>query len=1089
MRLSLGIKLGFWLALLGAGSTALTGYYVYDRSRNLLIQSSQEKLLTATQVLAQRFSGSLKNISADVGFIASLPLVQQIAGEPVNSASLRSQEKQLADIFSGLLAARKDYLQIRLIGTANHGRELVRADRLGKDGEKIAVIARGDLQEKAYYPYFFETLHLPAGQFYVSNISLNQEIGAHYAFDKPTIRLAMPIRSQDNVPFGIVVIDVDMQDLFDKLSANLPPALKILLTNHEGDYLINPDPAKTFGFDRGRQFLIQNDLPEIKPLLAGKIKQAMLKQANGKMLGFPSLMAFMRVPFGGINQQRYAILGLYTPLESVLADSKVLGLSVIQLTLLFIALATLIGLALARALAKPLNLMAQTVRQHVLGDPLESLPVERNDEVGDLARSFNAMTGRINEQMSAIQAAETRLQTQIDRMPVGLIVWDQDFRVMTWNPAATTIFGYTEAEALGKHPYEFIVPYEAKAAVDEIWDRLLKGGLTAQSVNENITKDGRTIICDWTNTPLKGPDGITTSVLSMVQDVTERKRTEFSLRLAASVFTHAREGIIITDASGSILDVNDTFTQITGYSREEALGQNLRTLNSGRHGPEFYAAMWRDLTSKGFWDGEIWNQRKNGEEFAEMITLSAVRDADKKTLNYVALFTDITPMKKHQQQLEHIAHYDALTNLPNRVLLADRMQQSMLHSQRSNKSLVVAYLDLDGFKAVNDTRGHNIGDELLITISQRMKAALREGDTLARIGGDEFVAVMVDLEQPQDYEPLLARLLKAASDPAIVGDTVLQVSASIGVTLYPQDGADADLLLRHADQAMYQAKLAGKNCYHLFDVAHDTAVVTQHESFERIRRGLEQREFVLFYQPKVNMRTGAVVGAEALIRWRHPERGLLQPAAFLPIIENHLISVTLGEWVIAEALAQMAEWQEAGLYLPVSVNIDALQLQQENFVERLSALLVAQPDVNPSQFELEILETSALEDMTQVSGVMQACHEIGVRFALDDFGTGYSSLTYLKHLPVKLLKIDKSFVRDMLSDVDDLAIVEGVIGLAAAFHREVIAEGVETTAHGTLLLSLGCELAQGYAIARPMEGADLPGWVANWRPDAAWKTS
>ena len=571
------------------------------------------------------------------------------------------------------------------------------------------------------------------------------------------------------------------------------------------------------------------------------------------------------------------------------------------------------------------------------------------------------------------------------------------------------------------------------------------------------------------------------------QQIEERTRTQSQLELAASVFSHAREGILITDNQGNIVEVNAMFTQITGYSREEAIGRNPRILlSSGRHEKAFFAARAQALQKHGHWVGEVWNRRKNGEDFAEMLTVSVVRDPAGAVLNYVALFTDITPLKKHQDELEHIAHYDALTGMPNRVLLADRLQQAMLQSQRRKSALAVAYLDLDGFKPVNDQHGHEVGDQLLVTLSQRMKASLRESDTLARIGGDEFVALLVDIGERRDCELLLSRLLQAAATPVRVDGALLQLSASIGVTLYPQDNADADQLVRHADQAMYLAKQAGKNRFHLFDVAQDAAIQSQRESLEHIRVALDRQEFVLYYQPKVNMRTGAIIGAEALIRWQHPERGLLAPAAFLPVIEGQPISIEIGEWVIQTALAQMALWRGAGLDIGVSVNIGALQLQQPGFVARLGTLLAAHPTVPAQSLELEILETSALEDMAQISEVMHACQAIGVRFALDDFGTGYSSLTYLKRLPAELLKIDQSFVRDMLTDVDDLAIVKGVIGLASAFRRSVIAEGVETVAHGQTLLALGCDLAQGYGIARPMPAADLPGWARQWRPDVGW---
>jgi diguanylate cyclase (GGDEF)-like protein/PAS domain S-box-containing protein len=568
----------------------------------------------------------------------------------------------------------------------------------------------------------------------------------------------------------------------------------------------------------------------------------------------------------------------------------------------------------------------------------------------------------------------------------------------------------------------------------------------------------------------------------------QRERADEQLRLAANVFAHAAEGITITGLDGKIIDVNDAFCRITGYSRDEVVGKNPNILSSGKQDAAFYADMWRSLVQQGHWHGEVWNRRKDGEVYAEMLTISTVRNAAGKPEQYVALFSDITASKQHQSQLEHIAHFDALTNLPNRVLLSDRMRQAMAQTLRRGQMLAMAYIDLDGFKRINDLHGHEVGDEVLVALAQRMKPILREGDSLARMGGDEFAAVLVDLPNVADSVPMLTRLLEAAAQPLTLGELTMQVSASIGVTFYPQtDEVDADQLLRQADQAMYQAKLAGKNRYHVFDNEQDRSVRGHHESLDHIRLALERNEFVLHYQPKVNMRTGQVVGAEALIRWQHPERGLLAPAVFLPVIEDHALSIDVGNWVIDTALAQMALWRTAGLHLPVSVNIGARQLQDPQFVSKLAAHLAAHPSVAPTDLELELLETSALEDVVRISKVIEACKHLGVHFSLDDFGTGYSSLTYLKRLPVGLLKIDQSFVRDMLDDPDDLAILDGVIGLARAFGRRVIAEGVETIEHGEMLLQLGCEHAQGYGVARPMPADRIPAWASSWQPDVLWK--
>lgn len=574
---------------------------------------------------------------------------------------------------------------------------------------------------------------------------------------------------------------------------------------------------------------------------------------------------------------------------------------------------------------------------------------------------------------------------------------------------------------------------------------------------------------------------------ALEKEIAQRKRSDEQLRLAANVFTHAAEGIFVTDLQGHIVEVNNAFTHITGYPRDMVLGQNPRFMNSGHQDKAFYSAMWRSLIQTGHWQGEVWNRRRSGEVYAEMLTISTVLNVGGQPEHYVALFSDVSATKTYQKQLEHITHFDALTNLPNRALLSDRMRQAMAQAPRRDMMLAVAYIDLDGFKLINDQYGHEVGDQLLIAIAHRIKPVFREGDTLARLGGDEFAAVLVDLPNLADSVPMLTRLLDAVAQPTVIGELTLQTTASIGVTFFPQpEDVDADQLLRQADQAMYQAKLAGKNHFHVFDSEQDRFVRGHHEGLDRIRHALTHHEFRLYFQPKVNMRTGKVAGAEALIRWQHPERGLLAPGVFLPVIEDHPLSTEVGDWVIVTALSHMSEWGRKGLNIPVSVNISARQLQDPQFVSKLAAQLAAQPDVTPSNLELELLETSALEDVVRVSAIIDACKKLGVQFSLDDFGTGYSSLTYLKRLPVGLLKIDQSFVRDMLDDPDDLAILHGVIGLARAFGRRVIAEGVETVEHGEMLLQLGCDLAQGYGVARPMPAEQLLQWTCDWQPDRTW---
>ena len=402
--------------------------------------------------------------------------------------------------------------------------------------------------------------------------------------------------------------------------------------------------------------------------------------------------------------------------------------------------------------------------------------------------------------------------------------------------------------------------------------------------------------------------------------------------------------------------------------------------------------------------------------------------------------------------------------------------------------LAVVFIDLDGFKKVNDQHGHAVGDKLLSVLSRRMTQVLREDDTLARLGGDEFVAILVDLPDISISVPILDRLIEVAAQPVPIGDALCEVSASIGVSYYPQgEDIDADQLLRQADQAMYRAKQAGKNRYHVFDSETDHQLRNRYEGLDSIANALANGQFLLYFQPKVNMRTGEVLGAEALIRWQHPTRGLLSPASFIPIIENHPLGIDVGQWTIEAALTQIEVWRKAGLHVPISVNIGVRHLLQPDFIMHLRGMLSRHPGAQPQDLELEILETSAVEDFVQVSQLMTLCERMGLRFALDDFGSGYSSLTYLKRLPAHLLKIDQGFIRDMLEDPDDIAILDALLALARSFGRNCIAEGVESIRHGEMLLRMGCEWGQGYAIGHPMPAHEFEQWLHTWQVPLSWK--
>ncbi|QBF27602.1 EAL domain-containing protein [Pseudomonas tructae] len=551
---------------------------------------------------------------------------------------------------------------------------------------------------------------------------------------------------------------------------------------------------------------------------------------------------------------------------------------------------------------------------------------------------------------------------------------------------------------------------------------------------------------------------------------------------AAAIFSE-------TDLSGRITYVNEQFCSISGYSREELLGANHRILNAGLHGPEFFLDMWRALVAGRVWKGEICNRAKDGSLYWVDSTMVPLIDlATGKVRKYVSIRFDVTEKRQLLHTLQWRVGHDVLTGLPNRAYLSDLLNQALEFSRNEDIPLAVCMLDLDGFKAVNDGYGHACGDLLLVEVATRLKGILRGGDAVARLSGDEFVLILRHVQAPAHLQAALDRVLSALAAPYRIRDQQIRVSASIGVTLFPQDNEDTDTLVRHADQALYVAKQRGRNRFHLFDVSLDQEVKATHQTVARLRQALHNGELCLHYQPKVNMRSGAVIGFEALLRWQHPHKGLVLPADFLPQIEQTDLIVEIGEWVIDQAMTCIRRWQAQGHEWPVSVNIAARHVQRDDFVERLQRLLNRHPQVAPALLDLEIVESVAIENIQRVSQCLDACQRLGVQFSLDDFGTGYSSLSYLKRLPTRTIKIDKSFVRDILHDQDDLALTRAVIGLARAFGRQVIAEGLETVEHGQLLMGLGCEIAQGYCIARPMPVGQVIDWVAGYQQPSQWKT-
>ncbi|MFC3607912.1 putative bifunctional diguanylate cyclase/phosphodiesterase [Stutzerimonas tarimensis] len=542
---------------------------------------------------------------------------------------------------------------------------------------------------------------------------------------------------------------------------------------------------------------------------------------------------------------------------------------------------------------------------------------------------------------------------------------------------------------------------------------------------------------------------------------------------AAAIFSE-------TDIDGTITYVNDQFCQVSGYSSSELLGANHRILNSNQHPPEFFREMWRTIASGQIWKGEVCNRAKNGQLYWVDSTIVPMLDDDGMIYRYVSIRFNITEEHNLLERLRHKVGRDELTGLPNRLVLAEHFEQIISAPYRGEHQLAICMLDLDDFKAVNDRYGHAVGDQLITEVARRLDDITRSGDVVARIGGDEFVLVLNGIGNTRDLYQSLERVLTVVGAPYLIERLPISITGSIGVTLYPSDDVSADTLLRHADQAMYQAKQKGGNRVQQFDVIHEQQAKASHQNLARVTQALADGELRVHYQPKVHLRTGKILGFEALLRWQHPEIGLIPPGDFLPLVEQSDLIVEIGNWVLDEALTQLEDWNAQDHDWSVAVNIAARHFQRDDFATTIRQKLQRHATLRPDRLDLEIIESVAIDNIHHANRNLDSCKAMGVRISLDDFGTGYSSLSYLKRLPAQTIKIDQSFVRGILGDHSDQAVVEAIIRLSLAFEREVVAEGVETWPQARMLMLMGCEVAQGFGVARPMPGPAVVEWARSF---------
>ncbi len=649
--------------------------------------------------------------------------------------------------------------------------------------------------------------------------------------------------------------------------------------------------------------------------------------------------------------------------------------------------------------------------------------------------------------------------------------WDLDFlkNTLSWSDEIYRLFG--------QKPQDFAATYEAfieavhpndRALVNTAYTESLKNKTPYNIVHRLLLKD-QTIkyVSEWCETYYDA-SGVAIRSIGTVQDITQQRQTEEKLRQSAVIVDNMADAVIITDKTNKIIEVNRAYLEITGYRRADVIGQDPKLLRSDVHDQMFYANLWRDLLGRGFWQGELWDRRKCGEIFPTWATITAVQDEEGYSSNFIQVFSDISSIKRSQDKIDFLAHHDPLTHLPNRLLCHDRLKHALAVANRNKTQVAVVVLDLDRFKNINDSLGHTVGDIILQETSKRIQENIRASDTISRLGGDEFVIIIEHIHKIQNVSPVARKLLKMFSSPFVVNDQTLHLTASLGISLYPNDGREGETLIRNAETAMYRAKEEGRNNFQFYTTSLTMAASERLNIETALHHALNNNEFLLHYQPQYDLKTRKVTGLEALIRWENPELGLVPPDRFIPSAEDTGLILPIGEWVLETACRQMKAWLKSGYDLQyVSVNVSVIQIQRGEIVKTIKRVL-KKTGLPAHCLGLEITESTAMQEVDRVIQDLGELSALGIEISIDDFGTGHSSLSYLKKLPIKHLKIDRAFVKDIPENKDDMAIARAIIALGQSLELGIIAEGIETEAQETFLKELSCNAGQGYLFSRPL---------------------
>lgn len=1078
-RLSLAAKTTLMTSVLVIFAAVSVGTLSYVFIRDLTISEEVEQIQQEVAEEVEMLGHSIDRLISDILYLQQHPQLTLVlenlekgAGAIEVSTLQRPRFKQLATIFQEILYARPEYEQIRLIGIRDGGRELVRLQR--QEG-MIKRTPEEALQRKGEETYFKEILSILPDEVYLSEITLNREHGVISLPHTLMLRAAKPVFDISGDLQGFLIINFNLNSVFKKMIATKSPRDADHISNQWGDVLMARDTKLGSVRQNGYDSLLFEVYPELKSMFTEERIVPQFHNASGQFV-----VNLQKLFYDKNNPQRFIAVSEVIPKTEIEHRVQPVLNRLFLMTLLLTVFTAWPVASLVRMIVRPLNRITEATAQFASGGEMPALDIDRGDEIGTLSRSFHNMVEQVNARERALTESEELTRKVIQNAGDGIVIINAKGEICSVNNTAIVMFGYSKEEMEGRNVSILMPEPYCLELVTHIHNYLESGCSTAIGSlreTEGRRKNGECFPLELMITEVNHIGG--TIFVGMLRDVSKRKETEQELRLAGQVMEVAQESIVITEDDLSICAVNPAFTEITGYLPEEVIGCSPKILASGLHDQVFYERMWYEINTTGNWQGEVWDKRKNGEVYPKWLSISEIRDSSDMVTHYVSVASDITDRKLSEKRLKQLAHYDNLTGLPNRMLLLDRMRQEIEQSKRNNLKLALLFLDLDRFKSVNDNYGHNVGDQLLVSVAERFRGCIRETDTLARHGGDEFAILVSDVKESDDVARIAEHLIASLQSSFDLDGKECFVGVSIGIALFPNDGGEPDELMQKADTAMYRAKASGGKNYSLYDQRLGQESRRRLQMENALHFALKRNELELNYQPVISMESGQVVAVESLMRWHNDDLGSVSPAEFIPLAEDAGIIASIGRWGLEQACMQFCKWRDQGIHLErIAVNISPRCLMKPDLPDYIASLL-QKYDIPPNSLELELTETAVMQFSETESVFFKYIEELGVRLAIDDFGTGYSSLANIKKLPIHVLKIDRSFVRDIERDPGDQEIIKGVVALAHGLGLEVVAEGVEVIEQLDFLRSLECDYLQGWYYLPAVSGEEISRLLAN----------